>query len=94
MVRASPSLFLKLGSFAGVPSATRIRLFLGIGSAFRIRFGFKESVRLRLFTLVSAGLHRLCGRRRQLRLVGSLPLSCAKFSLSITLHLTVYALIK
>ena len=39
LVRASPSLFHKMGSFAGVRSAIRIRL-LRIGSAFWIRFGF------------------------------------------------------
>ena len=44
LVRASPSLFHKLGSFAGVRSATGIRL-LGIGSAFKIRF---DSVFFRL----------------------------------------------
>ena len=38
MVRVSPSLFHKLGSFAGVRSTTRVRL-LGIGSAFRNKFG-------------------------------------------------------
>ena len=37
LVRASPSLFLKMGSFAGVRSAIRFRL-LAIGSAFWIRF--------------------------------------------------------
>ena len=44
LVRASPSLFHKMGSFAGVRSAIRIRL-LRIGSAFRDRFGFLDSVR-------------------------------------------------
>ena len=38
LVRASPSLFHKMGSFAGVRSAIRIRL-LRIGSASRKRFG-------------------------------------------------------
>ena len=38
LVRASPSLFHKMGSFAGVRSAIRIRI-LRIGSAFKDRFG-------------------------------------------------------
>ena len=54
LVRVSPSLFHKLGSFAGVRSATRVRL-LGIGSAFCIRFGILETVRLHLFALFSDG---------------------------------------
>ena len=45
LVRASPSLFHKMGSFAGVRSAIRIRL-LRIGSAFFDRFGILDSVRL------------------------------------------------
>ena len=55
LVRVSPSLFHKLGSFADVRSATRVRL-LGIGSAFCIRFGILETVRLHLFALFSDGL--------------------------------------
>ena len=39
LVRASPSLFHRMGSFAGVRSAIRVRL-LGIGSAFWIRLRF------------------------------------------------------
>ena len=38
LVRASPALFHKMGSFAGVRSTTRVRL-LGFGLAFRNRFG-------------------------------------------------------
>ena len=54
MVRASPSLFHRLGSFAGVRSSMRVRL-LGIGSAFRNRFG----------SVFSYGLHRHRHRRRR-----------------------------
>ena len=43
-VRASPALFHKLGSFAGVRSKTRVRL-LGFGLAFSTRFG-SDFVRL------------------------------------------------
>ena len=39
LVRSSPSLFHRMGSFAGVRSAIRVRL-LGIGSAFWIRLRF------------------------------------------------------
>ena len=60
-----------MGSFAGVRSATRIRL-LGIGSAFRIRFG---SVFFRLSRMDFAAAS--CRRRR--RLDYGLPLSCANF---------------
>ena len=45
LVRASPALFHKLGSFVGVRSTIRVRL-LGFGLASRKRFGF---VFLRLF---------------------------------------------
>ena len=81
LVRASPALFHKLGSFAGVRSATRVRLF-GIGSVFCIRFGIFETVRLHLFAFFSDGLRlrrRRCRRRRRLHY--NLPLSCAKFKL-------------
>ena len=74
LVRASPSLFHKLGSFAGVRSATGIRL-LGIGSAFRIRF---DSVFFRP-SLMDFSAAR-CRRRRCRRLDYGLPLSCAKFN--------------
>ena len=63
-----------MGSFAGVRSATGIRL-LGIGSAFRVRFG---SVFFRLSRMDFAAAS--CGRRR--RLDYGLPLSCAKFELN------------
>ena len=76
LVRASPALFHKLGSFAGVRSTTKVRL-LGFGLAFRNRFG---SVFLRLFH-VDFARHR-CRRRHCLHC--SLPLSCAKFNLSYT----------
>ena len=75
-----------MGSFAGVRSTIRVRL-LEIGSAFWIRFGFSETVRLYLFTPLSDGLRhrRLCRRRRRRRrrrrLHFRLPLSCAKFEL-------------
>ena len=59
-----------MGSFAGVRSATGIRL-LGIGSAFRIRFG---SVFFRLSPMDFAAAS--CPR---LRLHYGLPLSCANF---------------
>ena len=62
-----------MGSFAGVRSATRIRL-LGIGSAFRIRFG---SVFFRLSRMDFAAAS--CRRRRRRRLDYGLPLSCANF---------------
>ena len=79
LVRASPSLFHKLGSFAGVrsavSSASRNRLgFFGFGFDSRKRFG---SVFLRLFKM---DYRRLCRRRRR-RLHFRLPLSCAKFEL-------------
>ena len=61
-----------MGSFAGVRPAIRIRL-LGIGSAFRIRFG---SVFFRLSQMDFAAAS--CGHRRR-RLHYGLPLSCAKF---------------
>ena len=61
-----------MGSFAGVRSATRIRL-LGIGSAFRLRFG---SVFFRLSPMDFAAAS--CRRRRR-RLDYGLPLSCANF---------------
>ena len=93
LVRASPSLFHKLGSFAGVrsavSSASRNRLgFFGFGFGFdsRKRFGC-----IHLFAHFPDGRHhrRLCRRRR---LHYGLPLSCAKFDWPITLHFTVYAL--
>ena len=59
-----------MGSFAGVRSATRIRL-LGIGSAFGIRFDF---VFFRLSRMDFAAAS--CRRRR---LDYGLPLSCANF---------------
>ena len=83
LVRASPSLSLKMGSFAGVRSAIRFRL-LAIGSAFWIWFGIWETAQLHLFAPFSDGLlhHRLCRcRRRSRRLHFNLPLSCAKFEL-------------
>ena len=61
-----------MGSFAGVRSATRIRL-LGIGSAFRLRFG---SVFFRLSRMDFAAGR--CRRRRR-RLDYGLPFSCANF---------------
>ena len=91
LVRASPSLFHKLGSFAGVrsavSSASRNRLgFFGFGFDSRKRFGC-----IHLFAHFPDGRHhrRLCRRRR---LHYGLPLSCAKFDWPITLHFTVYAL--
>ena len=59
-----------MGSFAGVRSATRIRL-LGIGSAFKIRFG-SDFFRLSRMDFAAAS----CRRRR---LHYDVPLSCAKF---------------
>ena len=72
-----------MGSFAGVRSTITVRL-LAIGSAFWIRFGFLEKIRLYLFTRLSDGLRhrRLHGRRRRRRLHFRLPLSCAKFELT------------
>ena len=55
LVRASPSLSPKKGSFAGVRSAIRVR-HLGIGSAFGTRPGFYETVRLHLLAPFSGGL--------------------------------------
>ena len=63
----SPPLFHRLGSFAGVRSATGVRL-LRIDSAFWIRFGIFGTVRLHLFALFSDGLrHRSRCRRRRLQ---------------------------
>ena len=61
-----------MGSFAGVRSATGIRL-LGIGSAFRLRFG---SV---FFCLSRMDFAAASCRRRRRRLDYGLPLSCANF---------------
>ena len=67
-----------MGSFAGVRSATRIRL-LGIGSAFRIRFGY-VFFRLSRMDFAAASCRRRRRRRRRRRLDYGLPLSCVKFN--------------
>ena len=90
LVRASPSLFHKMGSFAGDRSAIRVRL-LGIGSVFWIRLRFKETVRLYLFAPLQVDVTTPSSSSSSSTSL-NLPLSCAKLNWSITLHLTVYAL--
>ena len=57
LVRASPALFHKMGSFAGVRSATKVRL-LGFGFASRKRLD-------RVFSSFSDGLTAFFRRRRR-----------------------------
>ena len=77
-VRASPSLFHKMGSFAGVRSA--------VSSAFRNRFGFFDSASIQgngppaSFYAFSDGRHHRCFSRRRRRLHYDLPLSCANLN--------------
>ena len=80
-----------MGSFAGVRSAIRIRL-LGIGSAFWIRLRFKETVRLHLFAPFQMDVTTAAFLVVVVVFGYDLPLTCAILNLSITLHLTVYAL--
>ena len=64
-------------------------------SAFRIRLGFLETVRLRFFLrLFLMDFTASFRHYRRRRLHCSLPLSRAKFKLFITLHLIVFALDK
>ena len=85
LVRASPSLFHKMGSFAGVRSA--------VSSAFRNRFGFLDSASSfcafsrwtsAAFVVVVVVVVFTSGSR----------LVAPNLNWTITLHLTVYALLK
>ena len=79
LVRASPSLFHKKGSFAGVRSANK-------NSAFRNRFGFLDSASIQgngsaaSFCAFSDGRHHRCFSRRRRRHHYDLPLSCANLN--------------
>ena len=93
LVRVSPSLFHKLGSFAGVRSATRVRL-LGIGSVFVFglaswkRFG---CIFLRLFQMDFATATFVVV---VVVFTTTSRLVAPNLNWSITLHLIVYALVK
>ena len=96
LVRASPSLSLKMGSFAGVRSAIRVRL-LGIGSAFWTRPSFYKTVRLHLFAPFSGGLRHTAAFVVVVVVVvftTTSRLVAPNLNWSITLHLIVYALVK
>ena len=96
LVRASPSLFHRMGSFAGVRSAIRVRL-LGIGSAFWTRPGFYETVRLHLLAPFSGGLRHAAVFVVVVVVVvftTTSRLVAPNLNWSITLHLIVYALVK
>ena len=96
LVRASPSLSLKMGSFAGVRSAIRVRL-LGIGSAFWTRPSFYKTVRLHLFAPFSGGLRHTAAFVVVVVVVvftTTSRLVAPNLNWSTTLHLIVYALVK
>ena len=94
LVRASPSLSPKMGSFAGVRSAIRVR-HLGIGSAFWTRPGFYETVRLHLLAPFSGGLrHTAAFVVVVVVFTTTSRLAAPNLNWSITLHLIVYALVK
>ena len=91
LVRASPSLFHKMGSFAGVRSA--------VSSAFRNRFGFLDSASI----LGNGSAPSFCAFSRWTTaafvvvvvvFTSGSRLVAPNLNWTITLHLTVYALLK
>ena len=91
LVRASPSLFHKMGSFAGVRSA--------VSSAFRNRFGFLDSASI----LGNGSAPSFCAFSKWTTaafvvvvvvFTSGSRLVAPNLNWSITLHLIVYALVK
>ena len=75
-----------------VNNKSTVRL-LGIGSAFWIRLRFKETVRLHLFAPFQMDVTTAAFLVVVVVFGYDLPLSCTNLNWSITLHLTVYALL-